>query len=486
MNKSETKKNISKNYIYNLFYQLLLIVIPLITTPYISRVIGAEGIGVYSYTLSIVSYFTIFAAFGTTVYAQREIAYCQDDKEKRSKIFLEVFFLRFILSVIALIVYFCVILHSQDIHVFLIQSLYIIGIITDVSWYFQGMEEFGKIFLANSAAKILNLICIFLFVNDTNDLKKYILLLALFPVVGNIMLLYTIKNSITKVPLKELNPFVHIGGAFQLFIPAVATQIYTVFDKTMIGLYTDTSIQNGFYEQAMGIIRLCMTIVTSLVTVMVPKISYAFAKGDIEGIKHYMNKSFRFTWAMGLPITVGLAMVAELFVPWYMGDGFDEVIILIRLGCILVLFVGFSNVIGVQYLGPVKKQIITTTTVIIGSCINLCMNLVLIPGYFAIGAVIASVIAEGSITMCQLVYLIYMRKDFKWKDILGGVWKYVISVIIMAILLMAFRQLMSPTILFTFLYVGLGGLIYLSTLYILKDSLLLDMLHRMTNIRKHK
>lgn len=88
--------------------------------------------------------------------------------------------------------------------------------------------------------------------------------------------------------------------------------------------------------------------------------------------------------------------------------------------------------------------------------------------------------------MCQLVYLIYMRKDFKWKDILGGVWKYVISVIIMAILLMAFRQLMSPTILFTFLYVGLGGLIYLSTLYILKDSLLLDMLHRMTNIRKHK
>lgn len=486
MNKIEAKKNISKNYIYNLFYQLLLIVIPLITTPYISRVIGAEGIGVYSYTLSVVSYFTIFAAFGTTIYAQREIAYCQDDIEKRSKIFLEVFFLRFILSIIALIVYFCIILHSQYAHIFVIQSLYIIGIITDVSWYFQGIEEFGKIVFANSVAKILNLICIFLFVNDIYDLNIYILLLALFPVIGNIMLFFTIKNSITKVPLKGLNPFIHIRGAFQLFIPVIATQIYTVFDKTMIGLYTDTSIQNGFYEQAMGVIRLCMTIVTSLVTVMVPKISYAFAKGDMEGIKSYMSKSFRFTWAMGLPIMIGLAMVAELFVPWFMGNGFDEVIILIRLGCILVLFVGFSNVIGVQYLGPVKKQNITTITVIIGSCINLCLNFVLIPRYFAIGAVIASVIAEGSITMCQLVYLIYIRKDFKWKDIIGDSWKYVISVIMMAIVLLICRQFMSPTIAFTVLYVGLGGLIYLLILYILKDSLLLDMLHKMTNIRKHK
>ncbi len=482
----ENNKNLSKNYIYNLSYQVLLIVIPLITTPYISRVLGAEGIGTYSYTLSIVSYFTIFATFGTSIYAQREIAYCQDNAEKRSIIFYEILVFRAILSVLALTVYFLIIMNSQYKFVFMIQSLYIVGVATDVSWYFQGIEEFGKIVLSNAVARILNLICIFVFVNSVSDVSMYIFILAVFPVIGNIILWIYIRNNTIKIRLRDIHPFSHILGAFQLFIPVVATQIYTVLDKTMIGLYTDTSVQNGFYEQAMGIIRLSLTIVTSLATVIIPKISFAFVKGDMEGIKRYMLKSYRFTWAIALPITVGVAMVAELFVPWFMGNGFGEVIMLMQLGSLIILFVGFSNVIGMQYLGPIRKQNITTATVIIGAIINLCMNLILIPRYFAIGAIISSVVAEGCITMCQLVYIICIRKDFKLKDIVCDCWRYVVAVLIMAFILCFIKQFMSPTIINTCIFVCIGGLAYILILLILKDDLLLDALKEMIKIIRKK
>ena len=464
----------------------MIIVIPLISIPYISRILGAEGIGVYSYTFSIVSYFTIFATFGTSIYAQREIAYCQDNDKKRSVIFYEVLVLRIILSVVALALYFLITMRSQYRFVFIIQSLYIVGVVTDVSWYFQGIEEFGKIVISNSISRIVNLICIFIFVNDVSDLNMYIFMLAAFPVMGNVILWMYIRNNTIRISLKDINPFSHIGGAFQLFIPVVAIQIYTVLDKTMIGLYTDTSVQNGFYEQAMGIIRLSLTIVTSLSTVMVPKISFAFVKGDENAIKRYMLKSYRFTWALALPVTVGIAMVAELLVPWFMGAGFNEVITLIRLGSVIILFVGFSNVIGIQYLGPIKKQNVTTITVIIGAVINFCMNLILIPKYFALGAVISSVVAEGCITICQLVYIVFVRKGFKLKDIFCDCWKYLISILAMIFILCFAKQFLAPTFISTCIFVSIGVVVYILSLLLLKDGLFLEGLNMLIKIIRKK
>ena len=152
-------KKVVKNYLYNLSYQLLLIILPIITTPYVSRVLGAKGVGTYSYTNSITQYFILLGCIGLNLYGQREIAYYQNDIKKRNRTFFELLFLRFITLTISIIVfYFTMVLHSKYSYIFIIQVLDIIASIFDISWFFQGIEDFQKTVLRNFVVRIICLL----------------------------------------------------------------------------------------------------------------------------------------------------------------------------------------------------------------------------------------------------------------------------------------------------------------------------------------
>ena len=181
-------KNIKLNYIYNVLYQLLLLVTPLITTPYTSRVLGADGIGEYSFTASIVSYFTMFAILGSNTYAQREIAYYQTDEKKRSQIFGEIVIFRSITSIIAMAFYCVVLMRVQFQLIYLIQILSIISVATDITWFFQGLEEFGKTVFRNTVFKIVNIVFIFLFVKEKEDINIYVLGICLLQFLSTLSL----------------------------------------------------------------------------------------------------------------------------------------------------------------------------------------------------------------------------------------------------------------------------------------------------------
>ena len=271
-------KSIKKNYLYNLIYQSLILIVPLITTPYLSRVLGAEAIGIYSYTISITTYFVLFGSLGIALYGQREIAYVQDDKEKRSTVFIEILLMRFItLGISMLIFYLSFVKQGQYSTYYKILILEIISNSIDISWFFQGIEEFKKTVVRNAIVKIISVICIFIFVKNTNDLLKYFIIYVLSTFLGNLSLWMYLPKYIEKVNLKNIKIFKHLKPAIALFIPQIAVQIYTVLDKTMIGAIVDDKAEVGFYEQSQKIVKLLLAIATSLGTVMSPRMASTFA-----------------------------------------------------------------------------------------------------------------------------------------------------------------------------------------------------------------
>ena len=256
MKKNMSKKSIAKNYIYNLAYQILAIILPLIATPYLSRVLGAENIGIYSFTLSIVTYFILFGSLGTSTYGQREIAYVSDNRNKRTEVFYEIFLLRVAMLLISMGAFYPIFCINNDYSLYYKILLFeIISECFNISWYFQGVEKFKNTVIRNSIVKIISVVCIFVFVRTPDDLYRYFLIYVLSNLFGNLSLWFYLPKEVGRVDLHSLSFKKHIGPVLSLFIPQIAIQVYTVLDKTMIGAMVADKSEVGYYEQAQKIIK---------------------------------------------------------------------------------------------------------------------------------------------------------------------------------------------------------------------------------------
>lgn len=478
------KKSIAKNYIYNLIYQMLTIVLPLITTPYLSRVLGAENIGIYGYTLSIVTYFVLFGTLGIAMYGQREIAYVQNNQTKQSKTFWEIVITRFITLTIASVTFyitFCI--RGQYTTYYTILLLELLANALDISWYYQGIEDFGKTVIRNLVVKILSLVCIFVFVKTQADLWKYMLIYVLANALGNATMWLYLPKMLQKISLKTLEFKKHIKPVLSLFVPQIATQIYVVLDKTMIGNITNNMSDVGFYEQAQKIVKTAMLVVTALGTVMNSRIANAFAENKKEDVKKYLMQAFNIVWMLGIPITLGIMAVSSNLVPWFYGEGYEPVIQLLIATSPILLAIGLNNVTGIQYLIQTKQQKNYTISVTIGAIVNVIFNFILINLIGTVGAAISSVLAEFTILG---VHFIYMRKDIKILDVLKLSIKYLISGLIMYVIVLNISKLISPSILNTFILIAIGAIIYFIILLILKDKFLNDIINQVVVTVKNK
>ena len=470
-------KSIKINYCYNLLYQILALVSPLITTPYVSRILGAEAIGEYSYSYSIVYYFMLAAILGTATYAEREISFCQDNRAKRSRRFWDLFFLRIITSISSVILYGVFVgVCFEDKLMAIIVALNIIYVGLDTVWLFQGMEEFGQITFRDTCIKILTIIAIFLFVKNEKDIYIYALIMSVSPVVSALSLLPFIHLYIDKVELNRIQPFYDLKNIIELFIPTIAISVYAMLDKTMLGIFTATKVENGYYEQATKLSKTALTIVTSLGTVMIPRISYYYEKKRIKLINEYMMKSYQFVLFYGFPICFGLIGISNNLVPWFYGNGFDKVTMLLKVSGFLVLAIGLSNITGLQYLIPTKQQNILTKSVCVGAIINVILNSMLIPKWYSIGASIASVIAEFSVAVVQFIYV---RNQLDLNNFVKLIPKYFVASILMLFLLKAEDIVFQSSIINTILMIFSGGLIYFVILIILHDNFILEILNNL-------
>ncbi len=466
------KKSIGKNYIYNLIVQVVSILIPLLTAPYVSRVLTVEGVGRFSVTFSNVTYFVLAANLGTGVYAQREVAGANNDCKKIDKIFSEVFVLRLIMALISASFYMILYVFSGRNSLVLIQAINIISVVFDITWLYQGLEEFKKTSLRTTVTKLLFVAFLFIFVKNESHVGLYALGYGGMTLLGNLSMWICVPKYVKFVKPDFKHMFKRLGPAFVLFIPAMATQVYTVLDKTMIGVFTTTNTENGLYESAEKISRISLTIYTAYGTVIAPRVTLHYQNGDKEKVKEILGTSIRVMWALVLPMLAGLFAVASNLIPWFYGADYEGSIVILQIFAFLLIPVGLSNVLAVQYLVPCKKQNIFAVSVVCGAILNFSLNMFLIPRYYSIGAAAASVTSECVITLIQYVYVVYFDKFFKTGELLLPALKYIIMSAVMFVPVYLLSGMMTPSVINTVILMVLGITIYGGCLLLTGDPLL--------------
>ena len=465
-------KSVRKNYFYNLLYEIVVLVVPLITAPYLSRVLGADGIGVSSYTLSIVSYFILVANLGISSYGSREIAMARDDKKDMSKVFWELFCLKIFTGLASLMGY--VFFLSAQVKyniVFQIQALNILANILNINFLYQGIEHYKMISIRNIIVKITCTAAVFIFVREKNDLDIYILVHSISLVLSSVILWGSVHKIVDRVPLKELKVFHHFKQTLIYFLPQIATQIYTVLDKTMIGMITHDEAENGYYEQAHKLIHVCQTVLTSLNSVMYPRMSYLFKNKKFDEMKFRVNRSLNFDQLIGIPMVIGLMCISYGFVDWYFGIGFEKVKLLLVLFAPILLIIAFSSCLCTQIMNPIGKRLQSAKILFVGAFVNLISNAILIPKLASVGATISSLIAELVIT---IIDFIYVRKYLSFKGVTKNTYQYLIAGLFMggSVLLLLYNMNMSA--LSTFIEIVVGSIVYFGILLIFKNELVME------------
>ena len=441
------KKSITRNYIYNMAYQVLILVLPLITTPYLARVLGAEGTGIYSYTYAIVTYFILFGSLGIALYGQREIAYAQEDKEARKRIFFELVLFRFITVGIAIVCYALTFMRGETYQIYYrILIIELIAAAFDISWFFQGLEEFKKTVLRNILVRVCSVALVFTLVKTREDLAKFTLIYSLADLIGNLSLWLYLPKYFKGIKVKEIKVFRHLPQILLLFIPQVANQLYKILDTTMIGRIIADKSELGFYEQSQKVVRLLLTVVTSLGVVMIPRMASTFASGDKKKINEYMKMSFRFVFFLSFPMMFGLISVSKEFVPVFFGDGYDKVAPIMCIISPIIILMGIANVIGTQYMIPTKKQKEYTISIIIGVVFNFICNYFMIIKWGAIGASISTVLSQ---LIVDIVEAMFVKKEVEFKDMLSLAGNYFSAGIIMFALCLGVRYGLSILPIFT-------------------------------------
>lgn len=461
--------NVKKNFIYSVIYQILAIVIPMITIPYASRKLGVTGIGSYSYTYSIAYYFMIVALLGLNNYGSREIAKNNVNIEKVSKTFWSLYFSQLIISIIVVLIYFLYVFLFISKYKFLmiIQGLYVLSSVFDINWFFSGIEKFKVTVTRNSIIKILSLVMILLFVKKENDLYVYTFILSGSTLLSNLILFLFLKGNVQFVSVSKEEIFRHIKPSFVLFIPVIAMKIYKVMDKTMIGIFSNVD-EVGYYSNADSIINVPMGIIIALGSVMLPRITnLLFQKKDEEATKLF-NKSFNFAMFLMLPIAIGLMFVGKDFSVIFFGEKFEKTGTILSILSITIIFMTFANVIRTQYLIPHHKDYEYIISVIIGAIINVILNIIFIPKYNAIGACIGTISAEFAVMM---MHIYFYNKEQNFLFLMKSNIKIFLSVLIMIIYLILINHLVFNGIILKLFVEICGSIIiyaFLNLKYILK------------------
>lgn len=387
-----------KNLGYQTVYQLLNTILPLITSPYLARVLGAEAQGVFSFTQSVVNYFTLFAMLGVVNYGTRTIAACAQNRDDRSCRFWEVYALQLITSILAIVLYgiYCIFVDGSNSVIVWIQGLYLLGALVDVSWLFFGVERFKTTVKRSVVVRLISVTLILLLVKSPSDLWIYALIMSGGTFLSSAVLWGCVPKivefrSISRVNLNGIMS--HIKPNLVLFIPMLAMSVYHIMDKTMLGILS-TYEQSGFYYNADKVINIPACIITGVGTVMLPRMTAVDRAGKKGEFTKVFNHSLQLVAVSSIAMAFGISAIATEFTPLFFGKGFDPCInLMIVLSPVLVIK-GFSQTSRMQFLIPKQKEYIYIQSVFAGALVNFVVNALLIPKLGAMGAVVGTLIAE--------------------------------------------------------------------------------------------
>lgn len=464
------KNKLIGNYIYNMMYQLINIIVPFITIPYISRVLGANGTGIYDYTYSYVSVFSIICLFGITNYGSKRIAWIRESKEKMSNEFWSIWLLQLSVSIICIISYILLFIlgSSSDLKVmFIMQLPLLLASLLDISWLYTGMENFGKTITRNILVKLIGVILIFILVKKQDDVWLYILINSGSSFIGNLSFWIFLKKYVNRINLKSINIKCHIKEAFYLFIPQVATQIYTTLDRAVIGGISDT-LQVGYYSNSQKIARLSLVVVTSLSFVMMPRIANMYSKNDKGKVHDYLAKSLKFSLILSIFISTSLVVIANDFVPVFFGESFNVIIPYMIISSCIVVFISIGGVFATQFSLPTGRTKAYTVPLVLAAVINPVLNIILVPSLGALGGVFAIVITEF-IVMCIRIFVV--RKELNLRLMFKGTLKYLCAASIGLVVSLVVSGALRPAYISVFIESIVNAMIYFGILLIMDKEL---------------
>ncbi len=403
------KKNaLFKNLRLQTYLQVLNTLIPLVTTPYIARVLGPQGTGVFSFTTSNASYFTLFAMLGTISYGTRELANEKNEKRQTEK-FMEIYALQVICVSIATIAYLIYYMIARENKLMVaLQLITLCGYGFDVSWYYFGKENFSLTVKCSFIFRILGFISIFIFVKNPGDLWIYTVIMLSSVALNHIALWIHLqtKEKIKLSFVKWDRIKTHIWPNFLLFIPLIAVTINHSTDKTMLGMFS-TYEQVGYYYNIEKIISVPLGILTGIGTVLLPRMTILFNSDREKGIRLF-NNAINCQLMMGIAFSVGIMAVSKEFIPFFLGNGYEKCVHLVNCFAPVLIIKCLSQSVTSQFLVPNKMEKIYIRATIIGAGINIILNYFLIYRYGALGAEIATIVSE-SVAMSIKLYSV--RKE---------------------------------------------------------------------------
>lgn len=462
-------KNSTKlNFIYNSLYQLLAIFLPLVTTPYLSRVLGAEKIGIYSYSYSIAYYFSMFIILGLNNYGNRTIAMVKDNKNDLSKSFFSIYYMQLTCAVVVIALYMLYAYFISNKVITWILLIYIMSSAIDISWFFFGLEQFKLTVIRNTVIKILSTIAIFLFVKKSTDIYIYAFILCVGYFLGPLMLWPFVKKNVYFCKVSKQDIISHFKPNLIMFLPVIAISLYKMMDKIMLGKMCNMS-QVGYYENVEKVMQIPLALIGSLGTVMLPKMSNLIANDKGHEVDRIIEKSIIFVMVISSALSFGIMGVADSFVPWFYGEEFYPCVALFRILMPSCLFVAFANVIRTQFLIPNKKDSIYIFSVFLGAAVNLFINLILIPKYASNGAAIGTLCAEAAVCIYQIFKV---RNQLSIKKYVFNIIPFIIIGLVMYGIIVNIPQLSNAYLVDILLKVLIGGLIYVSfsSIYLIRHS----------------
>ena len=453
-----------KNYLYNLSYQILTIILPIITVPYVTRIFTSEDLGNYGFYNSIVSYFSLFAMLGIGIYGTKQIAAASDVNSA----FWNIYAIQLIASILAISVYVIAIFSIPQMRgiIPLILGIVLFTKMLDISWLFAGKEDFKKITLRNTVVKVTGVISIFTFIKSSEDLYLYVFLIVIFDFLGQFVMWIPAKKFIKrpsfnmKIMKKNLHPIV------LLFLPQIAISLYVVLDRTLLGLlgsYSDV----GIYEQGQKLISILLTVVSSLGTVMVPRVANLLFERKDKEAQNMVKFSFILYNLIIFPMIFGLIAINEVFVKFFLGKNFQDVKYVLYIIVFNIMFVGWTNILGYQVLvvRNKNKEFMLSTT--IPAFVSVAVNIAVIPLLGYIGASITAVIVEFLAFTIQWYY----SRNIINKNLLFN--KDLVKIICSSLVMFGAVMLCKMTlgldgIIGLTIYLSVGGISYLGMIFLLK------------------
>lgn len=460
-----------KNYIYNAGYQLLSVILPLVTTPYVTRVLTKTGYGIYSYTYTNVQYFILIAWLGITIYGNREIAFFagKGKKDCVSNTFWEIVILKAISSAIALTLLFLLLLaHIRYKTLMVVQSINILAAALDISWFYMGLEQFGITVFRNTIVKLVSLVLIFSFVKSRQDIYIYALIMAGSLLVANITLWPHLRGKVFLPHFSDLHPLVHLKPSLMLFFPQVAIQLYTQINKTVLGIVISPTA-SGFYYSADTIVKVVLSVVTATGTVMLPHATKAFSEGRIYEVKKMIYTSFDFVSFISFPMAFGLAAVSLKMAPWFLGKEYYPVGKVIMIEALIIVLDAWVNALGEQYLLPIRKTQKYTASIFCGAITNVIIVYPFIKTWGLYGAMFAYCTSEIVVLIYQLVIV---RNELNYQQLFNNLDKYFICSAVMFVVVFYCNRRWPMNILFLFIEVTLGIIVYLFAILVTKPTIL--------------